>query len=200
MNLALTEQIQLAVRTGLELRAPDYKFSALTARLFLAFAKKKKQKQKQKHAQKQKTKQNTKNKNRKKEHELTNFFTQFKEKLKLISTEIALGVGNLQASVVWLRSNLELKVTPYDIVRFLLIFSGCSERFFSGYSAFLLYPETNISNSNLIQKASPISWGYSEIKGMQGYQLLKLSSVTPSLNNISLVGLVCKVKHCRSTI
>ena len=100
MNLALTEQIQLAVRTGLELRAPDYKFSALTARLFLAFAKKKKQKQKQKHAQKQKTKQNTKNKNRKKEHELTNFFTQFKEKLKLISTEIALGVGNLQASVV----------------------------------------------------------------------------------------------------
>ena len=99
MNLALTEQIQLRVRTGLELRAPDYKFSALTARLFLAFAKKKK-KQKQKHAQKQKTKQNTKNKNRKKEHELTNFFTQFKEKLKLISTEIALGVGNLQASVV----------------------------------------------------------------------------------------------------
>ena len=99
MNLALTEQIQLAVRTGLELRAPDYKFSALTARLFLAFAKKKK-KQKQKHAQKQKTKQNTKNKNRKKEHELTNFFTQFKEKLKLISTEISLGVGNLQASVV----------------------------------------------------------------------------------------------------
>ena len=99
MNLGLTEQIQLAVRTGLELRAPDYKFSALTARLFLAFAKKKK-KQKQKHAQKQKTKQNTKNKNRKKEHELTNFFTQFKEKLKLISTEISLGVGNLQASVV----------------------------------------------------------------------------------------------------
>ena len=43
MNLALTEQIQLAVRTGLELRAPDYKFSALTARLFLAFAKKKKE-------------------------------------------------------------------------------------------------------------------------------------------------------------
>ena len=199
MNLALTEQIQLAVRTGLELRAPDYKFSALTARLFLAFAKKKK-KQKQKHAQKQKTKQNTKNKNRKKEHELTNFFTQFKEKLKLISTEIALGVGNLQASVVWLRSNLELKVTPYDIVRFLLIFSGCSERFFSGYPAFLLYPETNISKSNLIQKASPISWGYSEIKGMQGYQLLKLSSVTPSLNNISQVGFVCKVKHRRSTI
>ena len=65
MNLGLTEQIQLAVRTGLELRAPDYKFSALTASLFLAFAKKKK-KQKQKHAQKQKTKHNTKNKNRKK--------------------------------------------------------------------------------------------------------------------------------------
>ena len=42
MNLALTEQIQLAVRTGLELRAPDYKFSALTVRLFLAFAIKKK--------------------------------------------------------------------------------------------------------------------------------------------------------------
>ena len=46
MNLALTEQIQLAVRTGLELRAPDYKFSALTARLFLAFAKKKRNKNK----------------------------------------------------------------------------------------------------------------------------------------------------------
>ena len=85
-------------------------------------------------------------------------------------------------------------------MRFLLIFSGCSERFFSGYSAFLLSPETNISNSNVIEKASPISWGYSEIKGMQGYQLLKLSSVTPSLNNISQVGFVCKVKHRRSTI
>ena len=53
MNLGLTEQIQLAVRTGLELGAPDYKSGALTARLFLPFAKKKKnKKQKQKHAQK----------------------------------------------------------------------------------------------------------------------------------------------------
>ena len=51
MNLGLTEQIQLAVRTGLELGAPDYKSGALKARLFLAFAKKNK-KQKQKHAQK----------------------------------------------------------------------------------------------------------------------------------------------------
>ena len=41
MNLGLTEQIQLAVRTGLELGAPDYKSRALTARLFLAFAQKK---------------------------------------------------------------------------------------------------------------------------------------------------------------
>ena len=46
MNLGLTEQIQLAVRTGLELGAPDYKSGALKARLFLAFAKKKKQKTK----------------------------------------------------------------------------------------------------------------------------------------------------------
>ena len=50
MNLGLTEQIQLAVRTGLELGAPDYKSGALKARLFLAFAKKKNKKQK--HAQK----------------------------------------------------------------------------------------------------------------------------------------------------
>ena len=50
MNLGLTEQIQLAVRTGLELGAPDYKSGALKARLFLAFAKKKTKKQK--HAQK----------------------------------------------------------------------------------------------------------------------------------------------------
>ena len=97
MNLGLTEQIQLAVRTGLELGAPDYKSGALKARLFLAFEKKKKTKNKNT-LKKQKTKHNTKNKNRKKEHELTNFFTQFKEKLKLISREIALGVGNLQAS------------------------------------------------------------------------------------------------------
>ena len=55
MNLELMEQIQLAVRTGLERGAPDYKSSALTARLFLAFAKKnktKKKTKKQKHAQK----------------------------------------------------------------------------------------------------------------------------------------------------
>ena len=97
MDLGLTEQIQVAVRTGLELGAPDYKSGALKARLFLAFAKKKKTKNKNKNTlKKQKTKHNTKNKNRKKEHELTNFFTQFKE--KLISREIALGVGNLQAS------------------------------------------------------------------------------------------------------
>ena len=51
MNLELTEQIQLAVRTGLERGAPDYKSSALTARLFLAFTKKKKTR-KQEHAQK----------------------------------------------------------------------------------------------------------------------------------------------------
>ena len=54
MNLGLTEQIQLAVRTGLELGAPDYKSGALKARLFLAFAKKK-----------QKTKTKTRSKNRK---------------------------------------------------------------------------------------------------------------------------------------
>ena len=77
MNLGLTEQIQLAVRTGLELGAPDYKSGALKARLFLAFAKKKKTKNKNKNTlKKQKTKHNTKNKNRKKEHEFTNFFTQ----------------------------------------------------------------------------------------------------------------------------
>ena len=90
--MELTEQIQLAVRTGLERGAPDYKSSALTARLFLAFAKKKtttkKKTKKQKHAQKtEKTKHNTKNKSRKKENKLTNFFTQFKGKLKLISGE-----------------------------------------------------------------------------------------------------------------
>ena len=56
MNLGLTEQIQLAVRTGLELRAPDYKFSALTARLFLAFAKKKKTKTKTRSKTENKTK------------------------------------------------------------------------------------------------------------------------------------------------
>ena len=68
MDLGLTEQIQLAVRTGLELGAPDYKSGALKARLFLAFAKKKNKKQKQKHAQKnrkqniiQKTKTEKKN-------------------------------------------------------------------------------------------------------------------------------------------
>ena len=61
MNLELTEQIQLAVRTGLERGAPDYKSSALTARLFLAFAKKKtttKKKQKNKNTLKKQKKQN----------------------------------------------------------------------------------------------------------------------------------------------
>ena len=76
MNLGLTEQIQLAVRTGLELGAPDYKSGALKARLFLAFAKKKKKNKNKNTLKKQKTKHNTKNKNRKKEHEFTNFFTQ----------------------------------------------------------------------------------------------------------------------------
>ena len=88
--MELTEQIQLAVRTGLERGAPDYKSSALTARLFLAFAKNKNKTKKQKNKntlKKQKTKHNTKNKSRKKENKLTNFFTQFKGKLKLISGE-----------------------------------------------------------------------------------------------------------------
>ena len=76
MNLGLTEQIQLAVRTGLELGAPDYKSGALKARLFLAFAKKKTKNKNKDTLKKQKTKHNTKNKNRKKEHEFTNFFTQ----------------------------------------------------------------------------------------------------------------------------
>ena len=62
MNLGLTEQIQLAVRTGLELGALDYKSSALTVRLFLAFAKKNKNKNTLK---KQKTKHNTIKKSRK---------------------------------------------------------------------------------------------------------------------------------------
>lgn len=93
MNLGLTEQIQLAVRTGLELGAPDYKSRALTARLFLAFAKKKKRRTKNR---KQNIKQKTKAKKKKQEHKLTNFFTQFKEKLKLISRETALGVGKRQ--------------------------------------------------------------------------------------------------------